>query len=247
MAAPREMFARFVESTQDWVQERQVGLRLKKFVRVVWVILCEWRPFWITLVGLGGAVGVGWGLGQFADYELSDQIRVAGGFLELLGLATTAYGLKETRKIFGVSSVREQLAGQLERLTSAWKLESHASTIESSVVLTTSESPRGAVRPGPNAPLERRVEALERQYEELNQQLIKAREKLNSSRRRLEEAVKDERRARDEADAQIQEQLESFSVGGLHLEKMGLVWLLVGITLATLPGEIASLLAAFGH
>ena len=62
MAAPREMFARFVESTQDWVQERQVGLRLKKFVRVVWVILCEWRPFWITLVGLGGAVGVGWGL-----------------------------------------------------------------------------------------------------------------------------------------------------------------------------------------
>jgi len=54
--------------------------------------------------------------------------------------------------------------------------------------------------------------------------------------------VKDERRARDEADAQIREQLESFSVGGLHLESMGLVWLFVGITLATLPGEIASLL-----
>ena len=54
--------------------------------------------------------------------------------------------------------------------------------------------------------------------------------------------MKDERRARGEADAQILEQLKSFSVGGLHLESMGLVWLFVGITLATLPGEIASLL-----
>lgn len=219
MAAPREMFARFVESTQDWVQERQVGLRLKKFVRVVWVILCEWRPFWITLVGLGGAVGVGWGLGQFADYELSDQIRVAGGFLELLGLATTAYGLKETRKIFGVSSVREQLAGQLKRLASAWKLERYTLTPASMKIETTLGSPHFSASLGADATVEERLDALEEKYEQRNQQLAEARRELKSEARRLDEAVNDERRARDEADAAIQEQLESFSVGGLHLSR----------------------------
>jgi len=56
MDAPGEMAFRFIESARGWVRERQVGLRLKKFGRVGWAILCEWRPFWITLLGplLGG-------------------------------------------------------------------------------------------------------------------------------------------------------------------------------------------------
>ena len=112
---------------------------------------------------------------------------------------------------------------------------------------TTLGSPQFSASLGADATVEERLDALEEKYEQLNQQLAEARRELKSEARRLDEAVNDERRARDEADAAIQEQLESFSVGGLHLESMGLVWLLVGITLTTLPGEIASLLAAFGH
>jgi len=153
--------------------------------------------------------------------------------------------LKETRKIFGVSSVREQLSGQLERLASAWKLEKYTLTAESTKFETTLGSPQFSVSRSADATIEERLDALEEKCQQLNQQLIDARNELKSEARRLGEAVENERQARDEADAQIQEQLEAFSVGGLHLESMGLVWLLVGITFATLSEEIATVWMLF--
>jgi hypothetical protein len=48
-----------------------------------------------------------------------------------------------------------------------------------------------------------------------------------------------ERADRERGDQLINKQLEEFSVGGLHLESMGLIWILLGIIFATAPEEIA--------
>jgi hypothetical protein len=126
-------------------------------------------------------------------------------------------------------------------LASAWKLERYTLTAESGKFEITLGSPQLSVSLGADATIEERLSALEEKYKQLNQELIVAREELESEARRLDEVLKEEHRARDEADAEIQEQLEAFSVGGLYLESMGLVWLLLGITFATLPAEMAAL------
>jgi hypothetical protein len=37
-------------------------------------------------------------------------------------------------------------------------------------------------------------------------------------------------------------QLEKLGAGGLHIEMMGVFWLVLGVVLATVPGEIAAVL-----
>jgi hypothetical protein len=63
----------------------------------------------------------------------------------------------------------------------------------------------------------------------------------------LTEAVEYESRSRELADQRIQRQLEEFAAGGLHLETIGLVWLLLGVTLGTAPGEVVWLVKMLIH
>jgi len=229
-----------VASVRDWFREHQIGFRLKKMGR--W--LADGKPLWITLLGCVGAFGIGWGAEALGppDFELSDQFRVAGWFLQMLGISTVAIGLKKTRDIFGVPSVKEQFVKWVKRFPTVFaRRQTITGTASLSGAGTASAKGYGIVVPVPDASIEERLDVLEEKYKHLSQQLIDARNEIKSEAQRLDKAVEQERRARSQADTEIRAQLESFSVGGLHLESMGLAWLLLGITCATLPAEMAEL------
>jgi hypothetical protein len=57
-----------------------------------------------------------------------------------------------------------------------------------------------------------------------------------------EDGLEVEARSRELVDQRLQKQLEEFAAGGLHLESIGLLWILMGVTLATASVEIAWLL-----
>jgi hypothetical protein len=57
-----------------------------------------------------------------------------------------------------------------------------------------------------------------------------------------EDGLEVEAHSRELADQRLQKQLEEFAAGGLHLESIGLLWILMGVTLATASVEIAWLL-----
>ena len=54
------------------------------------------------------------------------------------------------------------------------------------------------------------------------------------------EVESQERRSGDE---RILAKLEEFSVGGLHVEAVGVAWIMIGLVLATAPDELSRLLA----
>ena len=240
MIASDGMVSRFVESTRDWIRKQQIGFRLKKLGQ--W--LAEGNSLWITLLGLGSALGVGWVVGRFgaAEKTLADQLRIGGWWLQVLGVSMVAIGLKQTRDLFDVPSVKEQALNWLKRFP---KVFARREIIKGTISIEGAPGKMkayGTVEPKPDASIEERLNALEEKYKQLNQKLIAARNEIEVEAQRLDENLEEERRTRDEADAAIREQLESFSVGGLHLESVGLIWLLVGITLGTLSGEVVDLL-----
>ncbi|MGA2327639.1 MAG: hypothetical protein ABSH05_15250 [Bryobacteraceae bacterium] len=57
--------------------------------------------------------------------------------------------------------------------------------------------------------------------------------------RKVNEAVGVERLARESAITALRLQLEGLGAGGIHVEMMGVFWLVVGVVLATVPSEIA--------
>jgi hypothetical protein len=65
---------------------------------------------------------------------------------------------------------------------------------------------------------------------------------LKDNLSRVETLVHIESNNRQTGDANISKLLEGFAVGGIHLELVGLAWLLLGMFGTSIPKELADLL-----
>lgn len=63
----------------------------------------------------------------------------------------------------------------------------------------------------------------------------------------MTEAIKAERLAREADRAHLATRLDQFAVGGLHIEWMGIGWLVVGLVLSNIPAEITKALHWLGR
>lgn len=59
-----------------------------------------------------------------------------------------------------------------------------------------------------------------------------------------EQALTVERTAREHAIQEALTRMEKFGIGGFQVELIGVIWLTVGVILATIPGEISAGLQA---
>jgi hypothetical protein len=205
----------------------------------------EGKPLWIFLLPLAGIIAVASAL----PYCLADRVRIAGYLLTLAGIALVAIGIGDTRKLFGRPSTMSGIKrwwrsglslifpgpDQVARPAAAAR---GGSTVGGS--LTTA-----SVR-GPRSSLAQRVAVLEEDHRLLRERLDKAKQEVLAEVESVQESVDDERRARTEADQKISHQLTEFSVGGLHLEAVGVVWLIIGETCSSLPEGVAARLVSLG-
>jgi hypothetical protein len=185
--------------------------------------------------------------------NLSDQLRTTGGVLELWGLVAVGWGITARRSEFGVPSVfreigqeiRDGLAPALQRLQKLLgKKKSHrliAGHASFGVSASVGEV-EARVIPGPNSSVERRVELLERDVAELYKKVRTIKDGLAAEIADRKADVLAEADKRTKADEELAAQLKGLAVGNVRLEIVGVVWLLVGVVLATWANEIASAL-----
>lgn len=198
-------------------------------------------PVWLALGGIAIAFLVGWKLSA----NDTAGIRYAGTVLQVLGLATVAVGLSDLRRLFGKPSFSQKVLAWLRQIWTAFRSPKPSTLqIDNVVVETTlSElSPSGGA--GPGASLDYRVAILEenlnRLRDEFNVQVSKIRKELGA----VHGALDHEQRAREAETSQMAARLEELAVGGLHLESVGLLWLVFGVLGTSIPDEIAKLLQA---
>ena len=63
--------------------------------------------------------------------------------------------------------------------------------------------------------------------------------------RRHGQDLKEERRARDSADQEIRDKMKATETGGLHISAMGALWILEGVTMGTIPTEVAGWISVY--
>jgi hypothetical protein len=102
----------------------------------------------------------------------------------------------------------------------------------------------GTVSPPPTASLEERIASLERGLSRANLLIDRTQGRIEEEARNHGSALKSERRERAVGDARIQTLLEEAAAGGLYLEATGVIWLVLGVTLATASNEIVNLFVA---
>jgi hypothetical protein len=166
--------------------------------------------------------------------------------LQLLGLATVAFGLSQMRRLFGRPSVAEKVLRWWGRFVATFSrpkaVHAYLNATAASVTLSAGKA---RVRHGvsPDAPTDRRVTVLEENLNLLQKQVDEDLDELRGRIAELKAQADREAQARRQDDDRMALQLEAVAVGGLHLESIGLLWLALGVLGTSVPVEIAACLA----
>lgn len=221
------------QATSD---QRPLTFRGRRFGR--WLFVEPW-PFHLAVGGVGGCIA----LGSLFTGEPEAQVRWSGLLLQIFGLGTVAFGLHHTRKLFNQPSVWDRVREWITKLPTFFRPPRHQDLQAGLAGSSTDGAEATAVQtPAKDSTLEDRVEILEQELEALRSRHRKDLQQVTAKVNQLQQSQRDERRKRIQSYSALDERLESLAVGGLRLDTVGLTWLVVGVALATVPGEAASLL-----
>ena len=176
--------------------------------------------------------------------SLADPVlRYCGLAFQLLGILTVVSGLRDKRRLFNRPSLVENILLWIHRWP-RWGAKPQTNLVAGTGSISISGSARVSRWRGvpADASVEARLAALEENLATLRTEQAEAEKRFQESTRKTNEAVDAERRARKSAIGSLRFQLEKLGAGGLHVEMMGVFWLVLGIVLATVPGEIAAVL-----
>lgn len=175
--------------------------------------------------------------------RLTAGLRYFGTLLQVAGLSTVTFGLHRTRKLFNRPPLLQKLREVLGRLRSMFRpAEPITLRAEGGSYSTAFGNAKLTVKLPPGASLERRVEFLERSFEQLESALDTRVTEFSGKIDELQKGISRQERDWREAYKRTEKLIQDITIGGLDLEIVGLVWLAVGIVCAGVPGEVALLL-----
>jgi len=170
------------------------------------------------------------------------EVRITGLLLQILGIGTVAWDIRETRKLFGRPTLMGQFQAWLRRFPAYGGRDVSASV--NITIPGASLHARGyaAAAARSNASVEERIDALEKNVTLVNARIDQTQNEMDQKFRGHADDLKQEERTRAREDQAIREKLEVTETGGLHISAMGALWLVVGVTLSTAAPEIAGCL-----
>jgi hypothetical protein len=206
------------------------------------VALKEAWPVWLLIAGLGVSWLAGYFLASFWCPSLETQVRYAGVMFDFLGFGLVAYGINRTLKRFGRPSPLTGIAEWFRLLASAFTKPQHPSIITGTGRFNLANPVWTATGTVGATSLEGRVAILERTLQSFQQETRESTRRLDASLAEVGKSIEAERDQRTAAINSTSRQIEELAVGGLQLEIVGLIWLLLGTLLTNIPAEISRLI-----
>lgn len=217
-----------------------LSLLLDYFARW-WKHLGEGRPVWIAIGVPFTVASFMWLVCWLLALNGEQYLRYVGGLLEFAGICTVALGLRDTRTLFKRPTFRRAVLDWVGRIPH-WRQQHrvHVGTGGISLQPMAAQAYGSAVAP-PDATIQQRISALESELKNLSGRIQAAREEFTDAIAQQKDALDREQRERKEQVDSTHRLIDEAVAGGLVLEATGLVWLLMGLALATASAELARL------
>ena len=204
------------------------------WLKAVWSWLSELKHFWLAVAITGIALLI-----SLRPGTAESTIRLCGLVLQILGIGTVAWGISETRALFGRVSLFAVGTSWLRRFPPFQPRGVSASANLTLGADTMRARGHGTERADPNATPEARLDVLEKNILRIHERIDHALREMDTEFRNLGADLEREEQARAAEDQAIRHKLETSETGGIHVTAMGALWLLVGVTLSTASPEIA--------
>jgi hypothetical protein len=218
----------------------QVVQKLTGFTKdlVRWLLMPRQIWFNITIVTLA----LGFLIAFPYPKSPADRVRYCGLVFQLFGIVCVVINLRSRIRLFG----RPDLIDYLRRWWShrpRWnRKKAHILHAEPGSFKRSFGDVQFWHGVAANASIEARFAALEKNVQQLKKRQESIENKIQEEFKRVTEIVDSERRVRDSQITDLRKMIEELGVGELHVEIIGVIYLVLGIVMAGLPGEIAYLL-----
>jgi hypothetical protein len=224
-----------------WEKRRYVRVRARKLSKHIFI---EGQPGWYTLLGL---ISAWWVPLWLFTTNPEAHMRWTGMLLQIGGVGTVAWGLSKTRQLFGRQGIGESIIRWAAAIPEQFHCPKPVSASINMDMAGVSQSMTGPVRISAKMKsLEEKVSWLLDQVEKLENRMEDLSREGRQREKKLKGLIDEESSERESADENISQQIEEVAIGGLHLELMGLVWLVVGIVLSSFPVVLGGVLSPFG-
>ncbi len=184
-------------------------------------------------------------LNPFTSPAWEARVRITGMLLQLFGISTVVVELHKTQTLFHKPSLRKMAVGWFARFPK-FGVETQIVVGSGGVSSRVAVTGYGTVSLPPTASLEERIAALERGLNQANGRIHQVENRIGEEARIRSSALESERRERVVEDQSNQQLIEKAAAGDLHLEFIGVLWLALGVILATASNEIVSMFVTIG-
>jgi hypothetical protein len=202
--------------------------------KAIWPWLKEARFAWLSAAVISVALIV-----SLRPHTSEPTIRLTGLLLQLLGIGTVAWGISETRALFGHPSLASKIFRWLGRFPLRSRSITHSASISSFAFASSKVGGYVTSSAGSNPTIETRLDALEKNIGLIHNRIGSTEKEMNEQFREVTMALKNEQVERQSEDLTILKKLEATGTGGVHISAIGAAWLFVGVILSTAGLEIA--------
>jgi hypothetical protein len=203
------------------------------------MLTVEATPAWLAL-GLPAFLFFALG---FFTCNPSKTWLFLGLSLQFIGILLVAHSIAETGRRFGKPSVVRQIKLWAQNVLAA--ITGKPRTLQLSATMASARlagSGRMTVKRGlGQGTTEDRLLALERSFSDHDQALERLELELGTTRTKLSDAIAHEGRTRVKDVAALKDLVEDHAAGGLTLDVVALVWLLVGTVASTIPDALPAI------
>ena len=166
------------------------------------------------------------------------SIRITGLVLQILGILTVAWGIKETRDFFGHPSLITKSIQWLKDFPPYGGKVITAKAHGYLGALTGSARGYTFTPIDKSSSIEERLAAIESNLNHINERISQTENNLYDEIKSVTETLEREKSLREKADNEAHQKIEAASTGGIHISATGALWLLLGVTMSTAPNEL---------
>lgn len=207
--------------------------------------LARWKILWWFLVAIAGSVLIADWLGCRAEIPRHERLPYAGWFLDMLGVAVVFLGIAERLVLFEKDGLLAR-AKKLLREFPLFRRNVHIAAGSAKLSLTGGRaSVRTTVSPPAGADIEERLVYLETLTTNLNNWLDDAKEQMADNIDELKRKIDTDIKSVRHEIEKVGQQSEKAHLGKLGWEYAGLGWIMVGLTLATVPKLVVPVVELF--
>jgi hypothetical protein len=207
-------------------------------------ILAKWRrllpllqeglpPLFNVFAVVIGAMLLGYILPH--DALGSRPIRIAGWILQTLGITTVALGISTRRRLFNQPSLLVRMWRTVTATPQNVQLTGVVGMLRMGGAVAVVDVSGQAKQT-----LEERLAALEKSADSLRQQIVDATKAMNNAVAAVRHDLQAEAKSFRDSTAGVRQLIQDLQAGGIYIDTVGVLLLLVGVLFTSLPDEIAA-------